>query len=457
MKLYKRAIALLVVLVLLIGAYVFVSKKAPAPSTPTEERKIERIFEVDKEKITEVTIATKEGTFVFNKKDKEWNLASPKDLKADKSKVDSIISNLSSLVADKVVEENAANTDQYGFASPTLITIKYDGGVKELEMGNLNATKDAYYVREKGSTKIYTLGKYTGEALMTSRNALRDKTLFTFKAEEVLGLSMYKSGSLIFTAKKAEDSQWLLTAPIEGNADASKISPILEATAATASYINFIEEKPADLEKYGLKNPSYALDVETAQGKTKLLLGNEKEKGQEVYAKLADKDEVFTIDDTAFNFLDKPLKEIIEVFAYIVNIQDVSKIEVVMDGKTTVSDIVTNPDDKDKDNFTVNGKEANMKDDKDNSLFRKYYQALIGVTMEEIDVNGKPSGKPEITFTYSLKKAPGTMKVEFIPKDDNYYYVVKNGKYANILVAKKKFDEADGVRETQKKLLDAQK
>ena len=47
------------------------------------------------------------------------------------------------------------------------------------------------------------------------------------------------------------------------------------------------------------------------------------------------------------------------------------------------------------------------------------------------------------------------MKVEFVSKDANYYYVVKNGKYANIIVDKRKFDDAEGLRQTYKNLTDA--
>jgi hypothetical protein len=36
---------------------------------------------------------------------------------------------------------------------------------------------------------------------------------------------------------------------------------------------------------------------------------------------------------------------------------------------------------------------------------------------------------------YTLKD--GTMKVEFIPRDENFYYVVRNGEYAGVLVKRK--------------------
>lgn len=457
MRKYAKLIILLVIAALLGGVYFYATTrevKKTETKTPEETGSI-KVYEIDSQKISEVVLEREDGKFVFQKKDKDFVMVSPTDFVADSSRVGSIVTNAANVFAEKVIEENATDTAKYGFNKAIKVTVKYDGGVKELEIGDMNSTKDSYYIKEKGSNKIYTIGTFSVEAFLVSKNDLRDKSLFTVKAEDITTLSIKKGGNLVFTAKKAGEAQWNLTAPIEANGDATNITAITTAIAQISSYVSFVEDKPADLDKYGLKNPLYSLDFETAAGKKTLLLGSEKTKGQEMYAKLGDGQQVFTIDPTPLTFLDKPLKEIMEVFAYIVNINEVSKIVVEMDGKTTVSDLVTNKDDSSKDKFTVDGKDANVVDEKDNQLFRKYYQGLIGITMDEIDTNYKPAGKAEITFTYSLKSAPALMKVEFIPRDANYYYVVKNGKYANIVVAKKKFDEPEGVRETYKKLMDA--
>jgi hypothetical protein len=102
---------------------------------------------------------------------------------------------------------------------------------------------------------------------------------------------------------------------------------------------------------------------------------------------------VFSVSLGTFNFLDKPLKEIIEVFAYIVNIDDVNKIKVEMDGYTVDCELQTDKEDRDNDKFFVNGKDvSDLKDDKGSVIFRKYYSALIGVKLSELKVEAQPSG-----------------------------------------------------------------
>lgn len=458
MKLYRNAIILIVVLGLLAGVYVVVKNKTASKNTAAQETSTTeplRVFELEKEKISEITVENKDGKFVFAKQNDKWVATSPAGFKGSTIKVESIATNMAYLTADKVIDEKATDMAKYGLNSPVTVSAKLsDGTSKTVEIGDMTPTKNGYYLREKDSTKVYLIAAYTGGELKLGASDLRDKFIFTTDSGSIIGFKMEKAGKEVFTAKKLEEDNWILTSPVESNVNMSKLSPILTSVTST-NIMNFIGNS-TDLDQYGLKSPSYSLEIETAAGKTKLLLGGEKVKGTEMYAMLDGGSEVFTVDETSVNFLDKPLKEVMEVFAYLANISDVSKIVVDMDGKTTTCDVQTDPGgDSDKDKFMVNGKDANMKDEADKAFFRKYYQALIGVVMSEAEPGATPSGTAEITFTYTLKKAPGTMKVEFIPKDSSYYYVVKNGKYSGIVVAKREFDKTEGVRETYTKLMDA--
>lgn len=464
MKLYRNAIILLVIFGLLLGTYIFISKKKPADNSQAESLdKTVKIIEIDSNIMQKISITNKDGKFVFeNRKksdtEKEWVAVSPEGFKADQSKIKEIATNLATLKAEKVIDENASDLKQYGFNGSNVIEVQYEGGSKAIELGDKTQTKDAYYLKEKDSNKVYTVSTTVGDSFNTNKYSLGDKSIYSFAFDKAKSLTLIKEGNIVFSVGKNGDQDWSITAPFEGIADYSKISPMLDNISKGSSYVSFIEEKPTDLDKYGLKNPEYTLELETDTGKTKLFIGSAKEKGKELYAKTDKSSEVVTIDENSFTFLDTPLLDIMQKSAYITDVQNVSKVTVDIDGTTTTSEITVDKTDSSKNKFVVNGKDAtSLNDDKNNSLFGNYYTALGGVTMDQLDYNYKPAGKAEITFTYTINKAPGTMKVEFIPKDSNYYYVVRNGKYTNMLVAKNKFDVAGGVRETGKKLLDALK
>ncbi|NJD04554.1 MAG: DUF4340 domain-containing protein [Ruminiclostridium sp.] len=461
MKLYRNAIILAVIVALLGGAYYFISRNKKPDGSGSDTRDIIRILDYTSDKIEKVTVENTEGTFVITKKDKNWELASPADFKADASKLSSIVINASSVIADKVVDEDAKDLSLYGLGKPVQITLKItDGTEKTLQIGDETPTKGGYYAKLKNSGKVYVIDTYTAETLLVKRLELKDKTLYTLKPEDVISVSMDRKGSNLFKAQKNGDADWQMLAPIQGNMNASALGPMIDAFTKT-TISEYIEENPADLSKYGLANPAYIFDFSTSSANYRLLLGSEKEKGSLVYAKLEGSNDVFTISETAYNFLDKPLKEIIEIFAYIVNIDQVNKIELTMDRKTTTFGLDVYKDaegktDTDKDKFTMNGKDASMKDKDDKQPFRTFYQALIGIGLDEIDVGDVPMSAPEVTVKYYLKSAPGTMKVDLVSKDANYYYVFRNDAYTGILVKKNKQDfGVEGLKATYKILEDA--
>lgn len=456
MRLYRNAAILIVILGLMVGAYFYLNtKKDKNPADSDGDSQIIKVWELDKDKLDRLTIEGEADRIIIDNKDKKLSLTEPANLKYTESKLQDIVSNAVAVSADKVIEENASDIAQYGLDKPVEFSVKLqDGTVKNGQIGDATPSNSGFYFKEKENNKVYVISTYTGENIKVTRNDLKDKKMYTAKPEEVSGVSLERSGKTVFSAKQEGESSWSLVAPFEGNADASNLLTMI-GSVLEAQVTEFVEENPADLDKYGLKNPAYAVELDTKLGKKKLLFGDEKEKGVSFYAKFADSSEVFTTGASSFNFLDKPLKEIVDVFVYITNIDDVSKIEIDMNGTKAVADVSTDKDDKANDKFSINGKDVmNVKvgEKTGDGLFRVLYQSLIGITLEDIDLDAKPSGKPYLTIIYTLKKAPGTMKVEYIPKDDKTYYAIKNGKYTNILAKK---SEVEHVFEKYKNLIDA--
>lgn len=444
MKLYRNAIILIVIVAVMGAAYYFINKNksgtGSADGTDTSSSDTIKLTDYTPDKLAQLTVQDPEGTIVIVKKGTDWALSSPADWKADSGKLDDIVTDAVSMYADKLVGESS-DLAQYGLDKPATVTLKLtDGTEKTIGIGNATPTKDDYYVMIKGSDKIYTLSSYTGDTLLFKKNDIRDKTLYTLKSDDITSFGMARKGQSVFTSQKTGSTDWSMLTPIQGDVDASAIQPMLDAVSGTLVK-DYIEDNPADLGVYGLANPSYELDFGTSSASYRLLLGDEKTKGSEIYGMLAGTNTVFTIDESAYTFLDKPLKEILSVFAYLVNIDQVNKVELTMDGQTTTMGIVIYKDaqgkeDADKDKFTINGKDASGKTADDKQPARDFFQAMIGVGLDDIDPGAVPSGKPEITIKYYLKSAPNTMQVDFVPKDADDYYVLRNGTYAGITVRK---------------------
>src|SRR5659263_113251 len=268
MKLYRNAIILVVVLALLISAYVVISKKKGSDTTNATTTQNLTILSIDSEKVSEVTVKNKDILLDFTKNETDWVLKSPVGLKTNKDQISTLISGITGITPDKLIEEKASDLNQYGLDNPVLeiVILSTENKTQTLEFGNKTPTQDGYYLMDMASNKIVTVSTNTVEQFLDAKNAIRDKTLFNLTVDatagtvkDATGISMYRAGELLFTAKLEADSNWALTAPFVANANAESMTPIITAIAQL-SVSSFVEEDNAtDLDKYGLKNPAYAL------------------------------------------------------------------------------------------------------------------------------------------------------------------------------------------------------
>jgi hypothetical protein len=129
-----------------------------------------------------------------------------------------------------------------------------------------------------------------------------------------------------------------------------------------------------------------------------------------------------------------------------------------------VSEISTDPDDKANDKFTLNGADvSSLTNSSGSSLFRLYYQAIIGLPVYDVEPDTMPLGESvqageagaagalagaaaDVTLSYVLKNAPHETKVELVPKDDRLYYVLRDSRYTGLLAERRQLDAADGIR-----------
>ncbi len=455
MRLYRNAIILVVVLAVAIGAFYLLKDRVPEEDTgPSYKPSTSvKIVDFDSLKVNKVVVRYPEEEFVLNKVDKDnWQLESDKDMRIDNSRVRSIAIRMSSIFVEKEIEENPKDLSVYGLDKPVHATAYLDDGTEySILIGNLTPTKGAYYAMLPGGDKVYTIGTYESEGILITKNDLKLVTLFEIAVEDFTQIALKRNGANAFDSYKDGDI-WVLSEPLAANANLAKIDEI--TTAISTLQVKTYVKDSSDLAVFGLDNPKYVLSFKTNDYENSISFGNETA-GSNIYAKLADRDDVFNLDVNVVNFLDVPVEEVVDSFVALPNIQNVNKVVVEIDGTTDVSEIQTDPEDSDNDKFTLNGRDASVTDHKGDFYFKKYYQGLlIAGIRDEVDIDGKPEGISEITITYFLKDGE-EIKLEYVSRDDYYYYVVKNGDYTGLVVNKKKLSSDDSLRVTRKNLIEA--
>jgi len=452
------------------GGYYFYTAVWPdiAPDKPDGDETVSAMTEyvklVDRstEDLLELTVNYQSEEFVLTKEkvmekaqgsstEREvtrWKLTNRSDIRTDSSKLSTAASNFCVITTSKVVEEDAYDLTQYGFGGPDAAkaTGKFnDGEVVTLEIGNKNPTNDAYYIRKENENTVFLGSTYSAERIMINKTAIADLTLFDFTDEDLAGVSMQRGGEPLFTAVNKGDYQWELEHPVIAPFNMTAQGQIMESVI-DVSAMEFVEMNAKDLAEYGLAKPRYTLTLHLTEDRepVELHIGREKNVRSSVFAMMGGTKDVFVLSIERFIYLDKPIKEFVDAFAYIVNINDVSHIQADFDGRSVMIDIDADMSNDTDDVFIVDGVDvSNLNNEKDRSIFRLFYQALIGITIYDIEPDEAPSGSAEISFLYELKKEPHSMLVEFIEKDERLYYVFRNGVYAGISVEKRLFDKPD--------------
>lgn len=468
MKSGKLVIILLLILAVLAASY-FLLMHSQKPSGE-EGDKTEYVIKLEIKDIEKVTVVNLGQTYVIERNTadasetgetagaaaEEWILTYPDDLDYDPAKLKNIVYNANSIVAERVVEEEAKDFAQYGLDEPVSVTVKiFDGGEYTIELGDITPTGDARYVKMKDSAKVFTMGKYSSGILAFEKNYIRTTRIYDILADDITGLALYKHGELSYEVSKNAAGGWDINFPVIAEAESEVMAEI--AGSLERLYIaEHVSENPESLAEYGLDDPGHTVEFETEKtGKVSLKLG--KDDGTNIFAQYSESVEVIKVPLSGLGFLDKPLKEIVYPLLYITNIDNVSAMNVIMDGYALDIALETGNEDSSQDRFYVNGRDASMTDENGKQQFRSYYEALISLRVADVAPNEEPKGEPEITLSYTLKAEPYSMKLEFVSRDSIYYYVLKNGSYSGLLFEKSELDKDEasyGVRAMYKMLME---
>lgn len=453
MKLFRNAVILIVVFGVLFGAYYFLSHKKTKENDAALEtgQSAIKVMSVEKEDITSVEYNNPNGKFTIKFDGKNWTIDPAFEFKIKYNNANSAAIDMSTIVADKVIEENAADLSKYGLDKPSSVTVTLKNGTKKtIEVGSKTPTNDGIYVKMQGESKVYMVGEYYLDKLTLTKGKLIETQLLPVEASTISNYKISKNGNVVFALNTKDQQDIDITEPVTEKAEANKVTPVFQGIVGL-NIVDIADENPTDLAKYGLDKPAYTLEYGTTQSSIKLEIGKDVEKDKTAYAKFAGGKAVFTLDTTPLTFLDLTLDNIVSSFVFLPNIQDVNKIELNIDNKNIVCDISHSADKKDE-TFKVNGKDANMKNAGGDSLFRKLYAGMVGIIMNRYEPNAKPTGTPEVSIKYYMNDSK-VVTVGLISKDNNYYYAMKDGVYTSRVILKSKFDEPDGLRTTLNDLL----
>jgi len=203
-----------------------------------------KILTLTQADITKVEIKRKAGDEVELAKDGsgKWQIAGAKPLRADQNEVSSMLSTLSSLTSERLIEQKATSLADYGLAQPAVevdVTEK-DNKTQKLLIGDNTPSGNAVYVALAGDPRVFTLANYSKTSLEKSEKDLRDKRLLVFEQDKLSRVELNaKKVDIEFGRNK---DQWQIVKPKPFRADDSKVEELIRKLGDAKMDLNLSAE-----------------------------------------------------------------------------------------------------------------------------------------------------------------------------------------------------------------------
>ena len=266
------------------------------------------ILKLDENSITRLELKKKDAPpILLTKTGSDWKISEPNAIAADQTTVSSMLSAISSLDSERLVEDKSSNLERYGLASPAfeLAVTEKDNKTQRLLLGDETPTGSGVYATLAGDPRVFTIAQYHKTSLDKSLNDLRDKRLLTVSPDKVSRLEIAgKSGEIEFGHNKDE---WQILKPKPMRADTFAVSELVRKLTDARMDLSTSEKTARETESAFAKDTPVATVKLTDESSTQQLqIRKEKDV---YYAKSNLVDGVYKVDSSLADAINKKVED----------------------------------------------------------------------------------------------------------------------------------------------------
>ena len=239
-----------------------------------------RVLAFDQPDVRGLTLHRAGQTIALARETGDWSLKKPLQVRADTDKINNMLKKLNSAVVSAFVKETAEDLSPWGLDPPELsvtLTLGPEAAQKTLQIGD--PATDGRYARDISREPVFIIPDDLFQELDAQIFDLRDKAVLAFQKEHAAEVELRFDDSTI-VCRKDTSGQWTLVVPESTAADRWEMEAVINTLAGLQAE-EFIDQNPADLDRYGLSNPRLEaiLKDEDGQRIARLRLGKETDEG----------------------------------------------------------------------------------------------------------------------------------------------------------------------------------
>lgn len=460
---------LLAMILLLIGYLVVVQINNKKDAKEEEEDNSVNILTLEEDSISKIEYSNETGGMTLIKDNDIWYKEDDQSYPINQTKVQNMISSISSISSERLVGNNLDDLSEYGLDKPLIkITVtEEDGNTTVLSIGTKLVTGDGYYFTMNGEGTVYTVDTsiYTSFSVSdTQMIAIEDAPSIT--SDYITGITINKKdGDDFVLSKETEDTDssdtnpWSIVKPYSKTikADSTSVSDYL-SNFTSITFSECVDYNADNLKKYGLKNPAAEItvsyyeesstedtseveDSETTEDtdndsdstirtdyEYKLYIGTQTDDGY-YYVKPEDSNRIYLMEQSTVEaMITVNPYDYVSKIINLTNIETLDSMDIVAGGEKYELKIerttTTNEEDEEEvvSTYYCNGNEVEEDD------FKSFYESFLSLSIGGEATKETKDSSDSITIT--LHKNTGDIKesvIQFLPYDDSFYLVNNEG------------------------------
>lgn len=297
---FKTTIILLVVFLCLLAFILLFDVKDVGEEEPGD-----KLVDLSSEDVERIIFKTEEETITFTKEGEgNWLISEPIEAKADKSEVDRIAADFSSLEIDRVVEEEPKDLEKYGIPLKE-ISLKFKDKEEPVKVlvGMENPLDQKFFAKREDETRVVLIASTHKTLFEKKVFDFREKSIFKFETDNVKGVKL-SSGDIRWEAEKTEE-EWFLKKPVDSLAKKNDITSLLSSLSDLKAKEFVSEEKnDEELKKLMLDAPEHTITLQMPLENQEVTFFVQKTEDK-LYATTSLSPKIIEVEDTILSKLEK--------------------------------------------------------------------------------------------------------------------------------------------------------
>ena len=257
------------VLVILSGAYVGVKAyvaKQDAKEAESEEEESQEIISIASDDVKSVKFIIDKKEVTFEKDGDSWVKSDEPAFPVDQDKTDTLISSLTSVSAERTLED-VEDASEYELDQPenTITVTMQDGSETVIRVGMENdSTSQEYIDLNKDSSTVYVVSNSTFQSFEGTLYDFAESGSFPTVDSSTISKVSVNGKDSSYSIEKDENNFWNITENGDTEkADSAKATSLTSAvsSAAYASFVNY-DCAENELSQYGLDKPYAEITVD---------------------------------------------------------------------------------------------------------------------------------------------------------------------------------------------------